>query len=344
MANKTVIIEFLVKAKGWQEVVKIFKDELNIFKGKQNINDREIDGLYIVKVDIKIIELSEDFYKKVKKSKNIAIISSSLDKKLRNGILTEVYKVETHLRKLLLNVSDLVENFYDCFKKTYAKELAKKEDLIMNTDINPITSHLTFEDIKAILEIDLSWNHKSMTVNQLLVVMSQKDQEDMKNFIEAKIKKNTVWDEISKNVLQNEIEWSKVEGKIANLKELRNKAAHFNVLTDTDLSSAKELSKQIINRTKTKGDISSEDLLKLRNAISHNYKDLFSTFNEQMRQATKVYERQFAEIAKASNSYQFEQFRKALEVSNNKDFFTSLKRASDICAEDIGKEKDETKT
>jgi len=320
MKNKIVEIEFLVKAKNWQEVVAIFRDELKINKGKRNNSDRDIDGFFIVKVEIELAKLDDDFYKKVKASSKLAIISNPFDNSLRNAIMKEVYKAECHLKRLLLNVSDLVENYFEYFKKPYVQEFSSQKDLIIKSQIDPATSHLALEDLIVIFGTDLSWQNKTISPSQLLEILSIEDRQKATGLLKEKLRSNTVWDEISKNLLKTKCKWNEIDGDIKKLKTIRNKAAHFNVLTKNDLVLVKEVTKGILTKTQTKTNISQADLVQLRNAFAHNYKELFFALSEKMAKLGEVYQQQFAKSIEIANSYQFQQLIKTIE---NSKFFVS---------------------
>jgi len=318
MSDKAIKIEFLVKAKTWQEVVDIFKSELNINKEKQNINDRNINGLFIVQVGIEEDDLTEDFFKKVRKSVDIAIVASPLDERRRNGILAEVYKVETQLRKLLLNVSDLVENFFDHFKKPYIKDFAQKKETIIRKNLNPVTSQLTFDDIMAILKYDISWENKPITGKELAEVFSEKDAH---KYLLSKISPATIWDKIAENVLNKHVSWNTLENKLMQLKELRNQAAHFNILTEADLNKARELSKDILAKIKTKRNITLTDIDKLQKSLSA-YSSTFSSFADALSDSLKNYQDQISRLADIAAVTQSEQLVQALNFYKNFHFDT----------------------
>ncbi|MBU2595370.1 hypothetical protein KJ713_00880 [Patescibacteria group bacterium] len=323
--SNTITIEFLVKAQKWEDVIKIFKNELGIHKGKRDASVRDVNGLFFVEVKIDDKKLTEKFYKNVKKSSKLAIIENPKDEKLRNTILNEIYKVETHLRKLLLNISDIVENFYLLFKNTYADKQRNyikkkgKESTIVSGEIDPISSHLTLEDIIEILGRDISWNNRNITANDISQILEESNNiNDVKKFLKQKMMKNTIWDEISKTLLEQTIRWE-IAGKDLNrLKILRNKAAHFNVLMKKDLKDTKELSKKILETTKTKSTVTTEQITALQEAIYPNYQEMLLSAIRPLTELSESYREQpakaSAQVAAFIRAAQTEELKEAVKT------------------------------
>lgn len=258
-------IEFVVKASSWEEVVRIFADELGIEKEKRNTSDRDISGLFVVRISLDKDQLTQEFYEKMRNSSKLAIVDDSYSETFRETVLKEVAAVEVHLRKLLLLVNDVINDYYDYFSKTLAKDIAKKSEVVTSGDINAITSYLTLEEILAILGSDIStWNNKALTANDLLQLLEHADIQTIKKDLKKKIKTGIVWDSISKHILDGNTSWGDIKEDLYRLKEIRNKAAHFRVLTIADVKTAKSLSRSILTKTKKKQTISLVDLSRLR--------------------------------------------------------------------------------
>ncbi|HVX58112.1 MAG TPA: hypothetical protein VG964_00055 [Candidatus Saccharimonadales bacterium] len=259
-------LEFIVKATTWEDVVQLFKDELGIDTGKKDASDRDMEGLFLVQVYMNDDKIDGSFYSKVNKSENIAIIRDPKGVAIRNEILDHVSTVEHHLRKLLLHVSDIVEGYYDYFQNTYAKDFTKNSEIIKSDDPNPITSYLGIEDIIGIFDLDLSsWDGRQIKSTDLLELLEDcNDLQTLKKKLRKKIKKVTLWDHISKHVLQSNYSWDEIKEELGKLRKIRNKAAHFRVVTNKDLHSTKALSKSIIEKTKKKETVQPKDIQKLR--------------------------------------------------------------------------------
>ena len=72
--EKNYRLEFLVEANTWSEVVKIFKSDLGIDNEKQNVKDFQTNNTFLVHVNMKNSAISEEFYKKIAKSRQIALV------------------------------------------------------------------------------------------------------------------------------------------------------------------------------------------------------------------------------------------------------------------------------
>lgn len=110
MAEQKAVLELLIRADDWDRAVAVLKYRLRIGQ-KQKTNHREIDGLFMVKIEIDEKELTKSFYDTIKESDEIAIIADSFSAKNAGEVTDKIYEIETQLRRLLLHVSDIVEAF-----------------------------------------------------------------------------------------------------------------------------------------------------------------------------------------------------------------------------------------
>src|SRR3989344_3653730 len=99
-------VEFLVKAKDWDGVIRLFADELDIHE-KRDSGDRQVGGFYFVTVQLPEGKLTNQFYSSIKKSRNIAIVTDEVSHQNGKKVLEEISRVETCLRRLLLHIPDL---------------------------------------------------------------------------------------------------------------------------------------------------------------------------------------------------------------------------------------------
>lgn len=286
-------IEFLVKASSWGEVVNIFKEELGITNYKRDASDRDMNGAFLVHVYIADDQLNRDFYRKVTQSKRIAISYDPKGKVIRDEIMSNVCVVEHHLRKLLLNISDVVEDYFKYFDKTYAKDFAKSGDLIKEDDLNPITSYLTLDDAITIFSLDLSsWSGKPITAENLTELLNSGDSVDeIKKALQSKMTSNTVWDQVDKYILKKGTRWNDLRTDLNKLKNIRNKAAHFRIVTQSDLIEAKKLSKSVSNKVKKESRTEKSDIQSLRAIISSQMgltNDIVQKLTAQMLPTTAI--------------------------------------------------------
>lgn len=275
----------------WEEVVQIFKDQLGIDKRKNDSSVRDINGLFLVQVNLTKDQITDSFYSGVRSSKVLALMHSPLCVNERYEILEAVYEVETKLRNLLIHISDVAEGYYDYFlKSSYTKDFAKKKSPISSGDLNPVTSHLTFGDMLNILSINLSWNNRTLTAQDLLQLLNEQSEiNSVRSILRSKIKNNLVWDEVCKYVLKRQVAWAKIKEDLHRLKDLRDKAAHFQIVTKKDATKAKQLTKNIMSELEQK-DVSVRDLKKLREATYPQ----FTKFLDSAQHASDV----FAEFQK----------------------------------------------
>lgn len=280
---------FVVRAKDWDEVVTILKDELDITK-KHNSSDRQINGLYLVSCTMNEADLTKSFYKKVDASENIAIHSDGKSSSLYPKILEETRAVEEKLRWLLLHVSDAIEN--------YAKLLGyEKNEIVEKDKLDPITSRLSFEAMLALLEIDQSWSRDGVDDAKMHTLVSNSTNFD--SFKRAYLEKTTpkiVWESISDLVLQKPVKWVTIAPKLKSIKTLRNKCAHFHTVTDDDLSQAKHLRTQIINSLTRKRTYSSSNI--------RAFAELSKQIAETMRTFQETYYKDIIKLTDASFSAQ----------------------------------------
>lgn len=274
---------FVVKATSWDDVADIFKQELGITQ-KRNESDREISGLYLVSCDLKQSKLTKSFYEKVEKSSKLAIHADEKSNSLYPKILEETQIVEEHLRRLLLHVSDAVEGFIEILGY-------KDREVVEANALDPITSKLSFEAMLSLLDIDWSWARTGVDDGKMRSLIENSD--DFAQFKQAYLLKTThktVWDSISKLVLERPIEWKTIEPRLCSIKALRNKCAHFYTVTDDDYSQARELRRQLVQNLTKKSMISTSDI------------NAFAEFSKQLAEAMKILTQSYTESFKTINA------------------------------------------
>ena len=227
-------LEIVVSVKNWDEAVQLLED-VGIDE-KTKTTHRPINGLFMVKAE-KEVPFTEDEYKKIKDSPDMAILGDSLSRKRIAEVLDKIYDVETLLRKLLLHSYDLFDTFFDVFSESkYTKEFRSNKFVTRKGSLNPITSHLTLGEMKDILGVDLSWHKRKMVSAQELheLLQTVDDIDGLKSEFANKVKVHTVWDVIAENVLKTKTEWNDVNNELKGLKEFRDMSAHYQVITERD--------------------------------------------------------------------------------------------------------------
>ena len=279
MTSQRHRLEFIVKAKDWQSVVDIFKDEFDIDSDKQDASYREIDGMFIVQVWMDKSRLSGDFYGKVNESSSAALSYDPSNKDIRNAIMDRVCIVEHDLRKLLLNISDIVEDYFKIYDKTNAAKIyGKNRDTVRKGDINPITSHLTLEDEIRIFSIELSpWHEQPLTAAGLLELLDTSNElDEVKNILRQKITSHTVWDDVDEHILKTGKKWTEILPALTEIKDIRNKAAHFRIVTQSDLERVKTLSLSLKDTITPRRTSTEQDLQELHRSINEKLGSIFA--------------------------------------------------------------------
>jgi len=225
-------LEVVVTTKNWSDAKNILAT-IDIDE-KSKINYRPVDGLFIVSVE-KQDPIADEIYEKIKSDPCISILSDSESRMRAAEVLDKVYDVETQLRKLLLHISDIVGVYFDIFSKhgKYTKDFVAKKAISKQDSLDPITSHLTLGEMKDILSTDLSWANKGITAEDLLDALNKSaDLAALKGHFTDKLKPQTLWDVIAKNVLHSNTPWNDVWNDLKVLKEFRDASAHYQIITE----------------------------------------------------------------------------------------------------------------
>ena len=266
--ERNYTLEFLVEANTWPEVVKIFKSDLGIDNEKQNVEDFQTSNTFLVHVRMKDSAISKEFYKKVSKSGKIALVYDPKGVSIRNKIMNNVDSVEHNLRTILLNINEVIDDYFRYFKNTYAKDFAKSKSLIKIDDINPLTSYLTLGDIIQVLSADISLSNKNLTAEDMISIFKDhSDINDVKHELSERVKPCTIWDQIDKHILKKGIKWEDIKGDLGKLEKIRNKAAHFRVVTESDLQDVKKLASAINKQIKIVGRLSQIEIKNLQESL-----------------------------------------------------------------------------
>ena len=267
-SEKQYQLEFLVEADTWQEVVKIFKTNLGIDNKKQNVKDFQTNNTFLVHVSMKDSAISKEFYKKVSKSRQIALVYDPKGVDIRNKIMDIVGSVEHNLRIILLNINEVIDDYFRYFKNTYAKDFAKGKNLIKIDDLNPLTSYLTLGDVIQVLSADISLNNKSLTAEDMMSIFKDhSDINDIKHELSERVKPCTVWDQIDKQILKKGIKWEDIKGDLGKIEKIRNKAAHFRVVTESDLKDVRKSANSINKKIAIRHRPSKEEIKSLQESI-----------------------------------------------------------------------------
>ena len=267
--EKKYRLEFLVEANTWPEVVKIFKSDLGIDNEKQNvIKDFQTNNTFLAHVNMSDSAISKEFYNKVAESGRIALVFDPKGADIRNKIMDIVAPVERNLRIILLNINEVIDDYFRYFKNTYAKDFAKDNSLIKKGDPDSLTSHLTLGNIIQVLSIDTSLSNKNLTVEDVISILKDCSSiNDVKHKLNERANSCTVWDQIDKHVLKKGIKWENIKGDLGKIEKIRNKAAHFRVVTESDLNDVRKLASSINKKIAIKRNPSQKEIKDLQESI-----------------------------------------------------------------------------
>ncbi|MBB1556568.1 hypothetical protein HG443_002215 [Candidatus Saccharibacteria bacterium] len=187
---------------------------------------------------------------------------------IRNKIMDIVALVEHNLRIILLNINEVIDDYFRYFKNTYAKDFAKDKSLIKAKDLNPLTSYLTLGDIIQVLSADTSLSNKNLTAEDMMSILKDySDINDVKHELSERVKPCTIWDQIDKHILKKGIKWEEIKGDLGKLEKIRNKAAHFRIVTESDLQNVRKSANAINKKIAIKRHPSKEEIKGLQESL-----------------------------------------------------------------------------
>ena len=269
-SGKKYRLEFLVEANTWSEVVKIFKADLDldIENGEQKVTKFQTNNIFLIHVSMNDSAISKEFYSKVAESGRIALVYDPKGADIRNKIMDIVAPVEHNLRIILLNINEVIDDYFRYFKNTYAKDFAKDKSLIKTKDLNPLTSYLTLGDIIQVLSADTSLSNKNLTAEDMMSILKDySDINDVKHELSERVKPCTIWDQIDKYILKKGIKWEEIKDDLGKLEKIRNKAAHFRIVTESDLQNVRKSANTINKKIAIKRHPSKEEIKGLQESI-----------------------------------------------------------------------------
>ncbi len=327
-SGKKYRLEFLVEANTWSEVVKIFKADLDldIENGEQKVTKFQTNNIFLIHVSMNDSAISKEFYSKVAESGRIALVYDPKGADIRNKIMNIVAPVERNLRIILLNINEVIDDYFRYFKNTYAKDFAKDKSLIKAKDLNPLTSYLTLGDIIQVLSADTSLSNKNLTAEDMMSILKDySDINDVKHELSERAKPCTIWDQIDKHILKKGIKWEEIKGDLGKLEKIRNKAAHFRIVTESDLQnvrkSANAINKKIaIKRHPSKEEIKGlQEHLKgsgvLKNLFKPSFREVM-TYQQYLEMLRPQYIKDFRQIIRAVDLSQINTLKKTLNESD----------------------------
>lgn len=134
--------------------------------------------------------------------------------------------------------------------------------------------------MKDTLRVDLSWNKRKTVSQQELheLLQSVSDIESLKSQLSDRVEVHTVWDVIAENVLKTKTEWNVIKNELKDLKDFRNKSAHYQVITEKQKTKLIDATDQLLIKMKPKQRTTQKDY---QNMLYFS-KSLSKTLTEQL--------------------------------------------------------------
>lgn len=248
-------IRFLVATKSWEQVKKVFRDDLEITKDKKDDSVVPIRDHFVVEVELSESDLTDNFYQKVVSSKCITILSDEFSQKNARQMLEMIVSVELKLRELAVYAYDLAATYKQIMNTKHkdAKQLLTNNQLVGENVSDPLISFLDFGELIDFLgrtgnQVDES----NLADDTARLIESSASFDEFKKKYTQKFKKLTVWEIISDAILETKTEWSTIKHDLEKLKDTRNTALHHRVLTPAKTAEAKVITKRLARQFTTK--------------------------------------------------------------------------------------------
>lgn len=213
-----------------------------------NISDslplKDIDkqaGLVILEPMMEESLLTDEFYKSIRKDKDIVVIRDDLSIKRSRDILKSTHRVETQLKRLMMYVlPDLSKVIGDMLGQPN-KDKSKIE---WSQDIQD----LSFGKVVSYLEIDVSALLRRQIGNGeglLSLIQTSSSYDELRAGITNLLTPKTVWSSIEP-LLVNSCELSFIKSQLGTMKKLRDKAAHPQTILKSEVSDVKNAERHVM--------------------------------------------------------------------------------------------------
>lgn len=211
--------------------------------------------LFFIKYRFSNDQLSDENYKKLDKDSKILVVSDSLAIKRAAKILEYCLPVEVQLKKLLTYV-------YPSILEVFDGKTDKKSRIKLCKQINS----WNLGDLLERLEFDMSLKRREELFikdgRALVSALETSDSfDDLKNTILPQIRPNTVWDQVCV-VLEKPVNYITIKDKLHLLRHLRNKAAHPQIILNSEIEAAKDNSRIVMNYIRNIKDNYNKELSK----------------------------------------------------------------------------------
>lgn len=234
-------------------ISRIFGREIANEINRTNISKH--GDLFFIKYHFSDDQLSDEKYKKLDKDSKILVVSDSLAIKRAAKILEYCLPVEVQLKKLLTYV-------YPSILEVFDGKTDKKSRIKLCKQINS----WNLGDLLERLEFDMSLKRREELFvkdgRALASTLETSDSfDDFKNTILPQIRPNTVWDQVCV-VLEKPVNYVAIKDKLHLLRYLRNKAAHPQIILNSEIEAAKDNSRIVMNYIRSIKDNYNKELSK----------------------------------------------------------------------------------
>lgn len=232
---------------------RIFGREIANKINRTNISKH--GDLFFIKYHFSNDQLSDENYKKLDNDSKILVVSDSLAIKRAAKILEYCLPVEVQLKKLLTYV-------YPSILEVFDGKTDKKSRIKLCKQINS----WNLGDLLERLEFDMSLKRREELFikdgRALASTLETSDSfDDFKNTILSQIRPNTVWDQVCV-VLEKPVNYIAIKDKLHLLRHLRNKAAHPQIILNSEIEAAKDNSRIVMNYIRNIKDNYNKELSK----------------------------------------------------------------------------------
>lgn len=212
----------------------------------------ELEQLTVVRLEKKEV-LADRFYEKLYGSDKLSIISDSVSRSRTQKIFENIYKLETHLRKLLLYIPDTTGAYLSVITEK-AVHYSSEPKIAVKGSLDPITSHLTMGQMLEVFQQNMALKiTDAVTWGDLLKMVSGVENiEQLKTKLSERTEEALVWNIIADQVLKDRLELEELSDAFNYIKGIRDKAAHHRIVTKDEESQVQYRVKDLISRLKIK--------------------------------------------------------------------------------------------
>lgn len=272
-------IDATSKSKAVAKLLRIFGDEAASGINRNNISKH--GDLFFIQCYLTDEQLSDENYKKLKKNNKITVLSDSLAIKRAQKLLKYCLPVEVQLKKLLTYVYPNILEVFD--GKTDKKSRIQLCKQINAWYLRELLDCLEFDIFsKRREELFIKDGYLLTTILETSTSFS-----DFKNTILPQIRPTTVWDQVCV-VLKKPVDYINIKDKLQELRKLRNKAAHPNIILNSDITIAKKYSEEVMDHIQNVKNDYGKELSKSIKTLEDLATQYYSTLNNLLKPSSNL--------------------------------------------------------